>query len=500
MDQTPMDFPRASGVLVHPTSFPGQFGIGDLGPGAQRLIDFLVDGKQTFWQILPLGPTGYGDSPYASFSAFAGNHLLISPQRLVEHGWLRSEDLIDMPMWRADRVMFGPLNEWKLALLRRAHARFAAVATEAERAELRQFAAANSAWLEDYALFMALKAAHHGAPWTEWGTTLVARQQSALAEVRLAHAKEIDLHRWLQWVFCEQWAEVRAYAHARGISVIGDVAIFIAHDSADVWAHRELFYLDERGTPTVVAGVPPDYFSRTGQRWGNPLYRWDVLEASGYAWWIERVRAARGVADVLRLDHFRGFQAYWEVPASEPTAEHGRWVHGPGAKLFHAITAALGEVPIIAEDLGKITPPVRRLRESLALPGMKVLQFAFGSDARNKHLPHWYTPDFAVYTGTHDNDTALGWLASRGERERAHALTYAQSGGREFHWDLIRLALASVANTAIIPLQDVLGCGSDARMNTPGRASGNWSWRCTESQLTADVSARLAALTALYGR
>jgi 4-alpha-glucanotransferase len=487
-------------VLVHPTSFPGPFGIGDLGAGALRMLDFLAAGRQTLWQVLPLGPTGYGDSPYASFSAFAGNHLLISPERLAERGWLSHSALTDVPEWPADHVVFGPLNDYKLALLRQAHDRFTRHASHAELAAHDQFVEANAAWLDDYALFMALKSAHNGAPWTEWGAALVERRPAALAAARVAHAEAVALHRWLQWVFFEQWGAVRGYARERGIRVVGDVAIFVAHDSADVWAHPELFYLDERGMPTVVAGVPPDYFSRTGQRWGNPLYRWDILDATGYAWWIERVRAARGVADVLRLDHFRGFQAYWEVPATEPTAEHGRWVHGPGAKLFHAITAALGDVPIIAEDLGKITPAVRRMRESLGYPGMKVLQFAFGSDPRNKHLPHWYTPDFAVYTGTHDNDTALGWLATRAERERAHALEYAQSDGSAFNWDLIRLALASVANTAIIPLQDVLGCASEARMNTPGRPSGNWSWRCTESQLTADLSARLAALTTMYGR
>jgi 4-alpha-glucanotransferase len=495
-----MDYPRASGVLVHPTSFPGRFGIGDLGSGAKHVLDFLATGKQTLWQVLPLGPTGYGDSPYASFSAFAGNHLLISPELLAERGWLSVGDLAHVPDWPADRVVFGPLNDYKLALLRQAFDRFESRASHDERAALRHFADAHAGWLEDYALFMALKATRDGVPWTDWEPELVARRPEALAAARAAHGVEIALHQWLQWVFYDQWAAVRDYARERGISVVGDIAIFVAHDSADVWAHPELFYLDGRGMPTVVSGVPPDYFSRTGQRWGNPLYRWDVLEASGYAWWIERVRAARGVADVLRLDHFRGFQAYWEVPGTAPTAEHGRWVHGPGEKLFHAITAALGEVPIIAEDLGKITPAVRRLRESLGYPGMKVLQFAFGSDARNKHLPHWYTPDFAVYTGTHDNDTALGWLATRAERERAHALHYALSDDSEFHWDLIRLALASVANTAIIPLQDVLGCGSEARMNTPGRSSGNWSWRCTDDQLTANVSARLATLTALYGR
>ncbi|HEV2237985.1 MAG TPA: 4-alpha-glucanotransferase [Ktedonobacterales bacterium] len=495
-----MDFPRASGVLVHPTSFPGRFGIGDLGSGARRVLDFLAAGGQSLWQVLPLGPTGYGDSPYASFSAFAGNHLLISPELLAERGWLSAGDLVAVPDWSADRVIFGPLNTYKLALLRQAHTQFAARASHDERAALALFVDGNAAWLDDYALFMALKSAHAGAPWTDWSPALVTRQPEALAAARVAHQAEIALHQWLQWVFRDQWATVRAYARERGIGVVGDIAIFVAHDSADVWARPDLFYLDERGLPTVVAGVPPDYFSRTGQRWGNPLYRWDVLEASGYAWWIERIRAARGVADVLRLDHFRGFQAYWEVPASEPTAEHGRWVHGPGEKLFHAIAATLGEVPIIAEDLGKITPAVRRLRQSLGYPGMKVLQFAFGSDPRNKHLPHWFTPAFAVYTGTHDNDTALGWLATRGERERAQALHYAQSDGTEFHWDLIRLALASVANTAIIPLQDVLGCGSEARMNTPGKASGNWSWRCTAAQLAPEISARLAALTTMYAR
>jgi 4-alpha-glucanotransferase len=495
-----MEFPRASGVLVHPTSFPSRYGIGDLGSGARAMMDFLAAGKQTLWQVLPLGPTGYGDSPYASFSAFAGNHLLISPERLAELGWLSAADVAAAPEWPADRVVFGPLNEYKMALLQTAHERFTTCASAAERDALRQFTEASAPWLDDYALFMALKAAHHGTPWTEWAPELVARHPTALQDAGAALATEVALHRWLQWVFFDQWGSLRGYARERGIRVVGDVAIFVAHDSADVWAHPDLFALDEHGRPTVVAGVPPDYFSRTGQRWGNPLYRWDALEVSGYAWWIERVRAAREVADILRLDHFRGFQAYWEVPASEPTAEHGRWVHGPGVKLFHAITAALGEVPIIAEDLGKITPAVRRMRESLSYPGMKVLQFAFGSDPRNKHLPHWYTPDFAVYTGTHDNDTAIGWLASRGERERAHALLYAQSDGREFHWDLIRLALASVADTAIIPLQDVLGCGSESRMNTPGRASGNWSWRCAAEQLAPETSARLAALTALCGR
>jgi 4-alpha-glucanotransferase len=493
-------FPRASGVLVHPTSFPGRFGIGDLGPGARTVIDFLAAGHQRLWQVLPLGPTGYGDSPYASFSAFAGNHLLISPDGLVEQGWLRPGELDDAPRFSAERVEFAPVTRFKMALLRRAHERFREGASRIQHDELGAFREANRGWLDDYALFMALKDAHEGIPWTSWEPALVARQPQALAEARAALAGDVALHEFLQWVFFSQWAALRAYAHARGVRVVGDVAIFVAHDSADVWAHRELFALDERGMPTIVAGVPPDYFSRTGQRWGNPLYRWDVLAQSGYAWWIDRVRAALALAELLRLDHFRGFQAYWEVPATCPTAVQGRWVKGPGAELFEAIARALGPVPIIAEDLGKITPAVRRMRESLGYPGMRVLQFAFGGDARNKHLPHWFTHDSVIYTGTHDNDTAVGWFRSRGPHERDFVLRYTGSDGREINWDLIRLAFASVADTAIVPLQDVLGLGSEARMNTPGTPSGNWAWRCTEQQLEHAASARLAALTATYGR
>jgi 4-alpha-glucanotransferase len=495
-----MTFSRASGVLVHPTSFPGRFGIGDLGCGARRVIDFLAAGRQRLWQVLPLGPTGYADSPYACFSAFAGNHALIAPDALAEHGWLRGHELDAVPAFSASTVDYGPVLRFKQALLRQAHERFRATATASQRADLDAFREANRAWLDDYALFMALKEAHKGAPWTEWEPQLVARRPEALDEARSALADDVWLHEFLQWVFFAQWAALRGYARERGLSIVGDVAIFAAHDSADVWAHPDLFTLDAHGQPMFVAGVPPDYFSRTGQRWGNPPYRWDALASSGYSWWIERMRASLHVTDILRLDHFRGFHAYWEVPATLPTAEHGRWVRGPGAALFRAISAALGDVPLIAEDLGKITPPVRRLRESLGLPGMKILQFAFGSDAHNPHLPHAYTRDMVVYTGTHDNDTALGWFSGRGPRERDFVLRYAHGNGDELHWDFIRLALASVADTAIIPLQDVLGLGSAARMNTPGTPSGNWAWRCTEEQLLPETSARLAALTATYGR
>jgi 4-alpha-glucanotransferase len=487
-------------VLVHPTSFPGRFGIGDLGPGARLVLDFLAAGRQRLWQVLPLGPTGFGESPYAAFSAFAGNHLLIAPEGLAERGWLGADELAAAPALADDRVDFDRVRDVKLGLFRAAHRRFRAGAGPEQRAEIEAFRAANASWLEDYALFMALKAAHDGAPWTSWEPDLAARRPEALAEAGRVLAEDVDLHRFLQWVFVAQWEAVRAEARRREIAVVGDVAIFLAHDSADVWAHRELFCLDGRGEPTAMAGVPPDYFSRSGQLWGNPLYRWNRMAGDGYAWWIERVRAALRLADVLRLDHFRGFEAYWEVPAGEETAERGRWVRGPGMRLFRAIRRALGEVPIIAEDLGEITDAVRRLRAHAGFPGMRVLQFAFGAGAGNDHLPHLYPHDTAVYTGTHDNDTTRGWFASRDPREREHALRYAASDGREFNWDLIRLALASVADTAIMPLQDVLGLGSEARMNTPGRAAGNWAWRCAAEQLTAEHSARLAALTELYGR
>lgn len=495
-----MKFARASGVLVHPTSFPGRYGIGDLGVGARRMLDFLAAGGQRLWQVLPLGPTGFGDSPYASFSAFAGNHLLIAPDRLAGEGWLSHADLDAYPELSPDQVDYGAVQAAKMPLLRRAYERFQTSASGEARADLEAFITEHASWLDDYALFIALKYAHGGAAWTDWEPGVAAREPAALHNARITLADGIALHQFLQWVFFRQWAELRGVAASLKITVVGDLAIFVAHDSADVWAHRELFALDERGMPVVVAGVPPDYFSKTGQRWGNPLYRWDVLAASGYTWWIERVRMALRLADRVRLDHFRGFHGYWEIPADAPTAETGRWVAGPRQSLFQALTQALGELPIMAEDLGEITPSVHRLRERLGLPGMRVLQFAFGAGANNSHLPHEYTHDTVVYTGTHDNDTTLGWSKTCAADERAFALRYAASDGRAFNWDLIRLAWASVADTAIAPLQDVLGLGSEARMNLPGRASGNWSWRCSEEQLNPAVSARLAQVTSTYAR
>ncbi len=498
-----MEWPRASGILVHPTSLPGRFGVGDLGPGALQMLDLLVAARQTLWQVLPLGPTGYGDSPYASLSAFAGNPLLISPERLLEDDLLTPADLDAVPPFDPGRVEYSAVIPWKMALLRASFARFQERASPRLRADFEAFRAAQRDWLEDFALFMALKEAHGGGAWVEWEAPYARRDPEALAEAAQRLAADIAFQRYMQFLFARQWDAIRQAARERGISIIGDAAIFVAHDSADVWAHPELFYLDDEGNPTVVAGVPPDYFSPTGQRWGNPLYRWDVLAETGYAWWIARMRRALNLEDFIRLDHFRGFVAYWEIPASRETAVEGRWVPGPGEALFAALRAALGELPIIAEDLGVITPDVDALRHALGLPGMRVLQFAFGSDAENHHLPHNYERNAVVYTGTHDNDTTRGWLDSLAGSERSYALRYLgceQCVPEEVVWAMIRAALGSVANMAVVPLQDVLGLGSEARMNYPSRPGGNWAWRCPGSALTEDRAQRLAELVELYGR
>ncbi len=495
-----MNWPRASGLLVHPTSFPGRFAIGDLGPGATMMLDFLAAARQTLWQVLPLGPTGLGNSPYSLLCAFAGNPLLISPERLVEEGLLGAEDLDAAPCPTGRRVNYRRAAAWKQEMLRASHARFRATAGPALRRAYDEFVAAEQRWLDDYALFLALKRAHDFVAWNEWPAPYARRDPAALAAARRELADEIDYHQYTQFLFFRQWAAVRRAAHERSIQIIGDLAIFVAHDSSDVWAHPDLFSLAPDGRPTVVAGVPPDYFSETGQRWGNPLYRWDVLASNGYAWWIERVRQARALVDVLRLDHFRGFEAYWEIPASEPTAIRGRWVPGPGRALFDAIRAALGEVAFIAEDLGVITPEVRALQETLGFPGMRVLQFAFDGGADSRDLPHNYAPLSIVYTGTHDNNTTRGWLDTAPEQARAHVRAYLGTTPKQVVWAMIRAALASVAQWAVIPLQDVLQLGSSARMNTPAKTDGNWAWRCLSSQLAPDLAERLAELTDLYGR
>jgi 4-alpha-glucanotransferase len=502
---------RVSGILLHPTSLPGPFGIGDLGAGAYQFVRFLQESCQHVWQMLPLGPTGYGNSPYQTYSAFAGNHLLMSLETLQAEGLLSASDLPEAPPFPAHRVEYDAVSDFKQCLLWKAFKTFQRTAAPSQRDELAAFSQRQAEWLDDYTLFMALKETHGGA-WTEWERDIARREPAAMAGWRKKLARRVQFHVFLQYQFFRQWHNLKAECHQHGIQLFGDVPIFIAHDSADVWAHPELFYLDADGNPTVVAGVPPDYFSRTGQRWGNPLYRWEAMAASGYTWWIQRLRTMREMVDIIRLDHFRGFEAYWEVPAEEDTAINGRWVEGPGATLFEALHQALGELPIVAEDLGLITPEVRALQARFRLPGMRVLQFGFGGDLRtNEHCPHNYTRDCVVYTGTHDNNTSLGWwheveqLQSQEglepmRAERTMALKYMASDGRELHWDMIRLVLASVGNLAIVPLQDVLGLGQEARMNYPGKPEGNWQWRYAADLLTEELTSRLREMTEIYGR
>ncbi len=501
-----MKFLRRSGILLHPTSLPGRFGIGDLGDAAYRFIDFLVAAGQSYWQVLPLSPTGYGDSPYQTLSAFAGNPMLISPERLVEVGHLSQADLEGVPYFPKDKVDFGPVIYHKTILLDRAFANFQARAPADQRSAFARFCEEQAFWLDDFALFMALKGVHNLRPWHEWESEVVKRNPGALARWCESLAGEIESQKYRQWQFFQQWLAVKQYANERGIRIVGDIPIFMSLDSADVWANTRLFHLDERLRPTVVSGVPPDYFSETGQLWGHPLYRWDVMARAGYAWWITRAQMALTQADVVRIDHFRGFYNYWQVAAGEKTAIHGRWLYGPGAELFHAVTAALGEVAIIAEDLGDFDAESRAgvdaLQAEFGYPGMKVLQFAFSTDAADPFLPHNFTRDCMVYTGTHDNDTTAGWyrVSSTGA-ERAHALKYLGSDGSDIAWDIIRLAWASVAHTAITTAQDLLSLGHDRRMNTPGTVGPpNWCWRLLPGALTDELAARLRDLTALYGR
>jgi 4-alpha-glucanotransferase len=495
-----MKWPRASGILAHPTAFPGRFGVGDLGPGALTMLDFLHRARQTLWQVLPLGPTGYGNSPYALLSAFAGNPLLISPERLLEENLLTPADLERAPIGREDRVDFGAVGRWKAELLRVSYARFEQAASHTLREEFSSFRAEQADWLDEFALFMALKDKHDGVSWVDWAAPYASRDPDALAAARETLADEIATHRYAQFLFFRQWGAIREEARKRGISIIGDLAIFVAHDSADVWANQRLFKLDRHGAPLVVAGVPPDYFSPTGQRWGNPIYRWDLMAADGYAWWIARVRQALELADIIRLDHFRGFEAHWEIPGANPTAESGRWVEGPGAALFEAIQEALGEAPFIAEDLGVITPPVRELRRRFGFPGMRVMQFGFDDGAASHHLPHHASAASVLYTGTHDNDTSAGWFAKLKAPQRAYTLRYLDTDAAHVPLSMIRAAQASVAQLVIAPLQDALGLGSEARMNYPSRADGNWEWRCPERLLTAEITGRLARYVDLYDR
>jgi 4-alpha-glucanotransferase len=495
-----MKFNRSSGILLHPTSLPGSYGIGDLGPQALRWIDFLADSECHLWQVLPLGPTGYGDSPYQCFSSFAGNPYLISPEALLKEDLLHPDDLYDRPRFPDEKVDFGSVIYWKLGLLDRSFHRFTNTNSAKLKAEFKQFCTQQAAWLDDFALFMALKEAHGGAPWPTWEAPLRQRNPQALEAACQKFGVAIQRQVYRQFIFFRQWNRLHTYAREKGIQIIGDIPIFVAHDSADVWANPDLFFLDESGKPTVVAGVPPDYFSPTGQLWGNPLYRWDVHSTSGYTWWLSRITAVLQMVDIIRIDHFRGFAGYYEIPGDAPTAEFGRWVPAPGMDFFTTVRNALGDLPILAEDLGVITPDVIELRDSFELPGMRIFQFAFGNGPSYAFLPHHYPLQCVVYTGTHDNDTALGWYQRVGDEEKDFYHRYMDRDGSRVSWEMIRGAWSSVAVFALAPMQDFLELDNTARMNYPGNPSGNWTWRMPANALTAKLKARIKEINYLYSR
>jgi 4-alpha-glucanotransferase len=502
---------RRSGILLHPTSLPGPYGIGELGAEALRFVEFLAETRQGVWQVLPLGPTGYGDSPYQCFSAFAGNPLLISLDELAREGLLSGDELARAPAFPEDPIDFGEVIAFKHTLLQKAYERFQGGAGPATRDAFDAFRQQQASWLPDYALYTTLKEDHDRRAWTTWEAELRDRRPAALDRVRKDRADEIRARELWQFLFARQWGAVHQACRARDIRIMGDIPIFVAHDSADVWAHPELFQLEADGRPSVVAGVPPDYFSATGQLWGNPLYRWEVMERTGFTWWIERFRHTLRQMDLVRLDHFRGFESYWEIPGGAETAIGGRWVKGPGAALFIALRDALGDLPIVAENLGVITPEVEALRREFGFPGMAILQFAWGTDPQGStFVPHNLTRDVVDYSGTHDNDTTVGWWTAgvgdttrtpaEVEQEHDYVRRYLRTDGSEIHWDFIRAVLGSVADLAIVPLQDVLGLGSEARMNLPGRPGGNWRWRFREGALAPTLRGRLKELTELFGR
>lgn len=502
---------RSSGILLHISSLPGPFGIGDLGSHAYQFADYLAEAGQRYWQVLPLVPVGYGYSPYASPSTFAGNPLFISPERLVSDHLLSPADLTPPTAFPKERVAYEQVIPYKKALLRKAFLAFEAGHSAVSADAFNHFCSTEAGWLHDYALYQSLKAAHDERPWTEWDPAFAGRHPDALATAEETHAESIRMHKFWQFLFLRQWNALRSYCHSKGIYIIGDLPIYVAHDSADVWSKPHLFHLNEHGHPIVVAGVPPDYFSETGQLWGNPIYRWADMESNGYVWWTQRFSSIFKQVDVVRLDHFRGFEAFWEVPASEKTAINGNWREGPGASLFSAIKENLGKLPVIAEDLGVITQGVRDLMQRFEFPGMAVMQFAFDGDANSSFLPHNYHPNLVAYSGTHDNDTVLGWWnnanstldAEAVERSRAFARTYlALNESREsnLHWVFIQTLLGSVANTVVIPLQDILGLGSEGRINIPGTSSGNWDWRYTGGALDQHTAKHLRDLCTVYGR
>lgn len=510
-----MTNPRTSGILLHPTSLPGPFGIGDLGPEAYAFADFLISSGQTLWQVLPLGPTGYGNSPYSSDSAFAGNTLLISPRQLVGEGLLQRADLENIPVFPEERIDFGPVREFKNDLLHKAFESFKQKGDSLLREAFAEFRERNQFWLDDYALFLAVKKTQGGAGWADWETDLARRKPAALARTRDQLRDDIEAQKFYQFLFFRQWFALKKYCNQRRMKLIGDLPIFVAHDSADVWTAPEQFKLDGDRLPIVVAGVPPDYFGETGQFWGNPLYDWEQMRADGFQWWVRRIRSLLSIHDFLRMDHFRGFVACWEIPGNDRTAERGRWVEAPGEELFRTLKKELGQLPIIAEDLGVITPEVDALRDAFGFPGMRVLQFGFSGGLENIHLPHNYPKNTVAYTGTHDNDTAVGWFdsqmsdklqfvekrtAENATSEIEFCLEYLHSDGTEIHWAFINAVLGSAANTALVPLQDVLGLGTEARMNLPNTVAGNWSWRYRKQDLTELLARRLRGLSTLHGR
>jgi 4-alpha-glucanotransferase len=491
---------RSSGILLHPTSLPGKYGIGTLGKEAFRFIDFLEKARQKYWQILPLGPTGFADSPYQSFSTKAGNPLLIDLDILVAEGLL-DKKMLD----KADKFSDGPLDYGKVIrvkypLLEKALESFRKNSGREHKRDFLEFKATHQDWLEDYALFMSLKEHFDQKPWYKWEKPVKMRSEPALKPLRTLLSGRIEFHKFTQYIFFRQWSAVKDYAHQRNIRIIGDIPLYVALDSVDAWANDRIFQFSKQKMPIAVGGVPPDYFSKTGQLWGNPLYRWDVLKKEGYRWWIDRIEANLLLYDIIRIDHFRGLAAYWAVPYGEKTAINGKWISCPGKDLFDHIQDALGEVPIIAEDLGVMTDDVEELRDGFGLPGMKILQFAFDSSEANDYLPHNYPKKCIVYTGTHDNDTLKGWFRTAKKQDREYVLDYMNSNGSDICWDFIRMAMASVARTAIIPMQDLLELGTEARMNLPGTTTGNWMWRAKSNDFPASLAQRLARMTLLYGR
>lgn len=503
-----MKFKRGSGLLHHITSLPSRFGIGDLGPAAFEFVDTLAEAGQKYWQILPLGQTGYGNSPYACYSAFAGNIYLISPESLAARGFLSDEELSDPPEFPEDAVEFGSAVEFKQRSLQQAFENFRSTDDETVAAEFHAFCDGNNWWLEDYAFFQAYREANEFRVWNEWDEDIKLREPSAMTKAKEELDEEMFAQKFYQFAFFDQWSKLHEYANEKGISIIGDVPIYVAFDSADVWCNQNLFKLDEDGLPKVVAGVPPDYFSKTGQLWGNPIYDWDEMRGDGFRWWTERIRFNLKMFDIVRVDHFIGFGRAWEVPGADKTAENGEWVEVPGGELFASLQNSLGEMPLIAEDLGEMTPAVERLRDNNKIPGMRILQFAFGGDAGNLHLPHNYDKSSVVYTGTHDNDTTVGWFKNIKKKKRGqppnaaytHCLEYLRTSGKEINWEMIREALASVAAIAVIPTQDVIGLDNKARMNLPASTGTNWAWRMKPDALSEKMIERLRELAAFYAR